>query len=307
MAGLIKDGDLNELRSLLGPDRVLENEPMAKHTSFKLGGPADAIVLPRGLEELRQVLSLASRAQIPVFVLGKGTNLIVRDKGIRGLVIKVAGGFNDLRFDGPSVWAGAGLSLAELATACAKRSWSGLEFAQGIPGTVGGAVVMNAGAYEGEMSQVVTAVQFVRYDGTVQTYGRQDMQFGYRASALQDQAVVIMRVEFRLKEGDRKAIEALMAGLAERRRQRQPLDVPSAGSVFRRPPGHFAGTLIQDAKMQGARVGGAVVSLKHAGFIVNDGGATASDVLALITLVREKVKERFGVELRAEVKVVGEE
>ncbi len=306
MAGLIKEEVLNELRSLLGPDRVLENEPMARHTSFHLGGPADAVVLPHGLDELRQVLSLASRRQVPVFVLGKGTNLIVRDKGIRGLVIKMAGGFDELRFQGPSVWAGAGLSLAELSTACAERALSGLEFAQGIPGTVGGAVVMNAGAYDGEMAKVVRTVEFVWYDGRVETYGRQAMEFGYRVSALQDRPVIVTRIEMGLRQGDRKTIIALMADLAERRRQRQPLDIPSAGSVFRRPPGHFAGTLIQDAGMQGARVGGATVSLKHAGFIVNEGGATASDVLALIELVQEKVKERSGVELQAEVKVVGE-
>lgn len=307
MAGLIGADVLGELRRLLGPDHVLDDEPLARHTSFRLGGPADAIVLPQDLDQLRRVLELARRLDIPIFVLGNGTNLIVRDKGIRGLVVKTTGGFQDLRFRGPAVWAGAGLSLAELSSACADRSLTGLEFAEGIPGTVGGAVVMNAGAYDGEMAQLVSGVQFVGYDGTVELYDGQAMRFGYRSSALQDRPVIVTGAQFTLKGGDHEDIRARMIDLSERRRQRQPLHLPSAGSVFRRPPGHFAGKLIQDAGMQGARVGGATVSLKHAGFIVNDGGATASDVLALIHLVQEKVKESFGVELQVEVKVVGEE
>jgi UDP-N-acetylmuramate dehydrogenase len=294
------------LRRILPPSQVLADEPMSRHTSFGIGGPADVLVMPANPAELRATLELVRRHGIPLLVMGRGTNLLVRDRGVRGVVIKLAAGFDDLRFAGNAVAAGAGLDLNRLCAACADQGLTGMEFAEGIPGTVGGAAVMNAGAYGGEMSRVVTSVELVRLDGTEERLEAAALDYSYRWSVLQDQSGIVTRVHLALAAGDRRAIEEQMSDLSERRRSRQPTDMPSAGSVFRRPPGQFAGPLVEGAGCKGMRVGGAMVSPKHAGFIVNTGGATAADVLTLVAGVREKVRERSGVELTMEIKVVGE-
>jgi UDP-N-acetylmuramate dehydrogenase len=291
--------------TVLGADRVRVAEPMCRHTSFRIGGPADILVLPRDTAELKQSLIIARELGLPILILGNGSNLLVRDGGIRGVVIKLAGCGAGCSNEGTHLTAGAGLLLTEVAVAAAEAGLSGLEFAAGIPGTVGGGVVMNAGAYDGEMKDIVARVVTIDADGGEHIYSQGDLGFGPRESILQHRAEYVTSVTFALRRGDRSEILAKMRELNQRRQDKQPLDLPSAGSVFRRPPGHYAGDLIQRAGLKGRRVGGAQVSEKHAGFIVNQGGATASDVLTLIAEIQHEVERQFGVWLMTEIKVVG--
>lgn len=291
----------------LGTEAVRTNEPMSRHTSFRIGGPADIFVAPRTAADLALALRLAREHGVPVFVFGNGTNLLVRDGGIRGLVIKLAGCCTEVAISGTRLRAGAGVLLAAAAAAAAEAGLSGLEFAAGIPGTVGGAVVMNAGAYDGEMKDVVVRVETVDETGEPRLYTSAELNFGYRQSALQQRNDIVTAVVFGLRFGDREEIIAKVRDFNQRRALKQPLDLPSAGSTFRRPPGHYAGDLIQRAGLRGFTIGGAQVSEKHAGFIVNRGGATARDVLALIAHVQKEVERQFGVWLEPEIKVVGED
>ena len=288
-------------------ERLLCGEPMKCHTTFQIGGPADLLVMPATPEEASFVFSEAEKSSVPITVIGNGSNLLVRDKGIRGLVVKFGPAMAEIQHAGTTVTAGGGALLSDVAQYAAAQNLTGMEFAVGIPGSIGGAVYMNAGAYDGEMSRIVTKVTAVCPEGTIGMYSRADLQFSYRHSVFQANRCVICQVELELAVGDPVAIESLMADLTCKRNDKQPLEFPSAGSTFKRPSGFFAGTLIEQAGCKGLTVGGAQVSEKHAGFLINTGGATATDVLQLIRQVQSIVKARFDVDLVPEVIVLGEE
>ena len=297
---------LEKLCGIARRDQILEHEPMARHTTFRVGGPADVLFMPEGADQLIAALEAARSAGVPAYVIGNGSNLIVRDGGVRGLVIAIGEGMSEIARRGDTVEAQAGAALARVAAFAQAEGLAGLEFASGIPGTLGGGCAMNAGAYGGQLSDVLIDAQ-VLLDGAVRTLSRDDMQMGYRASLPLRTGGIVLSARFALTPDAPEAIAARMRELNARRRDKQPLNLPSAGSTFKRPEGHFAGALIEQAGLKGFSVGGAQVSEKHAGFIVNTGGATASDVLALIAAVQEAVKARSGIWLETEVRVLGED
>ena len=286
---------------------LLAQEPMAKHTSFRIGGPADVLAQPADEAELAALLKRAAEHAVPVTLIGNGSNLLVRDKGIRGLVIKLSNLFSSITVDGNVMTFGSGISLAMASKKAASLSLSGMEFAVGIPGTIGGAVYMNAGAYDGEMAKVVTSVRVMDREGKISELKASELAFAYRHTALQNSGLIVTSVTCVLQPDEADAIAAKMADFSQRRISKQPLELPSAGSMFKRPPGYFAGTLIDQTGLKGYTVGGAQVSTKHAGFVVNVGGATAQDVLQLISDVQSKVFAAHGVRLEPEVLVLGEE
>ena len=288
------------------PGQVLVQEPMSQHTSFHIGGPADILVIPSSVQGLLQVLELARTWQVPVTVIGNGTNLLVRDKGIRGLVIKLGNAIKEWQVESSRITFSSGLSLAMAAHVALDAGLTGMEFAAGIPGSVGGAIYMNAGAYGGEMKNIVTEVTVLDRQGQTRIIPAGEMCFGYRSSAIQGTENLILAATVQLQPGDPEKITAKMADLAARRRDKQPLELPSAGSTFKRPAGNFAGTLIDKAGLKGFSVGDAQVSVKHAGFIVNTGHASCADVLQLITAVQEKVFASAGVHLEPAVLIIGE-
>jgi len=286
---------------------LLFSEPMHRHTSFGIGGPAEALYVPRDVADLRSVLRAAQQLAVPVTIMGAGSNLLVRDGGIRGLVVKIAGTLDHVTLEGTRVIAGAGVQLSILARRAAEAGLTGLEFAAGIPGTLGGALSMNAGAYCGEMKDVVCLVSVMRDDGVEATLSATQMHFGYRQSVLQHHNLVALEAVMELVAGDKAEINSKIADFNRRRREKQPLTLPSAGSVFKRPPGSFAGMLIEQAGLKGFRVGGAEVSTMHAGFIVNMGNATARDVEELIRHVQQVVQGQTGILLETEIRILGEE
>ena len=301
---------MTDLRSIFAgctAKPLLADEPMSKHTSFHIGGPADLLATPSSEGELAALLAKAAEAGVPVTVVGNGSNLLVRDKGIRGLVIKLGNPMGSIAVDGNVVTFGSGVSLAMASKKAASLGLSGMEFAVGIPGTIGGAVYMNAGAYDGEMSKVVRSVRVMDMQGRVEELPAAKLDFSYRHTALMGSGKLVTAVTVELVPADEQAITAKMADFSERRTSKQPLELPSAGSMFKRPPGYFAGTLIEQTGLKGYTVGGAQVSQKHAGFVVNIGGATAADVLQLIADVQAKVQAAHGVHLEPEVLVLGEE
>jgi UDP-N-acetylmuramate dehydrogenase len=279
---------------------------LSGHTSFKIGGPADIIVFPESIDTVVKITSFCRRNRIPCSIVGKGTNLLVRDGGIRGVVLYLAGNINQMRRERNRVTAGTGALISDVARFACKNGLSGLEFSYGIPGSVGGAVSMNAGAYGREMKDVVLRTVFLDNRGNIGVLDAASHEFGYRKSCFQSGRSIILEVEFELEEKNTDEISKLMDGYMARRRNSQPLDMPSAGSVFKRPEGGFAGTMIEQCGLKGCRVGGAQVSEKHAGFIVNTGGATAADVLALISHIRKMVKGKFSVNLETEIKLIGQ-
>ena len=288
------------------PGQVLVQEPMSQHTSFHIGGPADILVIPSSVQGLLQVLELARTWQVPVTVIGNGTNLLVRDKGIRGLIIKLGNAIKEWQVESSRITFSSGLSLAMAAHVALDAGLTGMEFAAGIPGSVGGAIYMNAGAYGGEMKNIVTEVTVLDRQGQTRIIPAGEMCFGYRSSAIQGTENLILAATVQLQPGDPEKITAKMADLAARRRDKQSLELPSAGSTFKRPAGNFAGTLIDKAGLKGFSVGDAQVSVKHAGFIVNTGHASCADVLQLITAVQEKVFASAGIHLEPEVLIIGE-
>lgn len=288
-------------------ERVLVNESMKKHTSFRIGGPADIMVLPINPQEIKYIIQLCRELSIAFYVMGNGSNLLVRDKGIRGVVIKIADNFSDIKIDGTKVTAQAGVLLSVLSKKVVRNSLKGLEFASGIPGTLGGAVAMNAGAYGGEMKDVVRLVWAIDHLGNDRYLEYDDLKFGYRTSVIQQEKLIVIEVDMQLEKGDMQESMELIAELTRRRREKQPLSYPSAGSTFKRPVGYYAGKLIQDAGLKGLRVGDAQISDLHAGFIINLGNATAKDVIELIETVKAKIKSEFNVEMQPEVKIIGEE
>lgn len=281
------------------------NEPMKRHTSFRAGGDAKWFAVPETVEELKAVLAACKKADVPWYVIGNGSNLLVSDKGFPGVIIST-GKFDKLEVSGESVTAGAGVILSKAANAAYKAGLTGLEFAAGIPGSVGGAAVMNAGAYGSEMKHVLKTVTVLTADGEVKVLPAEELELGYRTSVIPKRGVLVLEAEFALAKGDSAEIKAAMDDLAARRKDKQPLEFPSAGSTFKRPEGYFAGKLIEDAGLKGFSVGGAEVSVKHAGFVINKGGATASDIYSLCKEVERKVGETFGVSLEMEVKLLGE-
>lgn len=299
--------DLQEIFAGCTQKPLLLAEPMSRHTSFRIGGPADVMALPQNESELQALLLKARASRTPVTLIGNGSNLLVRDKGIRGLVVKLGNMLNDIEAKGSSITFGSGVSLALASKKAASLGLSGLEFAVGIPGSIGGAVYMNAGAYDGEMSKVVAAVRVMNAAGELKELNAEQLDFSYRHTALQGSGWFVTSVTVALQPGEQEAIDAKMADFSQRRISKQPLELPSAGSMFKRPPGYFAGTLIEQTGLKGYTVGGAQVSRKHAGFVVNIGGAAAADVLQLIADVQEKVYAAHGVRLEPEVLVLGEE
>ena len=293
----------NLLKNLTDEKNIFQSEPMSKHTSFKIGGNADYYITPNTSDELRDIILQLNSSSIPYIVIGNGSNLLVSDSGIEGAVISTEKLLN-LTVNENMVYADSGVKLSVLAAEATKHSLSGLEFAQGIPGSVGGAVFMNAGAYDGEMKNVIVSVTVLR-NGEIITIPAEECLFGYRTSIFQKNADIILGATFILEKGNKDDIAAKVYDFASRRKLKQPLEFPSAGSAFKRPEGYFAGKLIQDCGLRGFSVGGAQVSEKHCGFIINKGGATASDVLNLIKHIKMSVYVKFGVKLQEEIKFIG--
>lgn len=291
---------------IVGENKVLEQEPMARHTTFRIGGPADYFVELGSIEQIRAAIQVCREENLPWFVLGRGSNLLVSDKGYRGVILSIYKDFQKTEIQGETVTVQAGVLLTTLSGKVLDASLTGLEFASGIPGTIGGAVVMNAGAYGGEMKDIVRKVTVLDQDGEVRTLTCGEMQFGYRTSLAKKKGYIVLGAELTLKQGEKEKIREEMQALKAKRIEKQPLEVPSAGSTFKRPEGYFAGKLIMDAGLRGAAVGGAQVSEKHCGFVVNTGNATAADVRELMRRVQEKVEEQFGVHLEPEVRFLGE-
>ena len=285
---------------------VIRNAPMRDYTTLRLGGPADYLAFPRSGEEVAGLFREAGERGLPVTVIGHGSNLLVLDGGIRGLVIRIGRGMSALRREEKRITAQAGAMLSTVAGAAAEAGLSGLEFAAGIPGTCGGGVTMNAGAYDGEMSRVVREVSGIDREGRRIRLGREELDFGYRHSGIPARGLTVTEATFELETGNREAIRDRMAELNRRRAEKQPLDQPSAGSTFKRPEGYFAAALIDQCGLRGRAVGGAQVSEKHAGFLINRGG-TSRDFLELMNLVAGIVRERTGVTLEPEIRVMGEE
>lgn len=303
---MISDAVIKALEGFVRSDNVHIQESMAAHTTFKVGGPADCLVELENTEQLQKVQRYLKQVELPYVVLGNGSNMLVSDKGYRGVVLQIGKKMNAVKVEGNRIVAQAGALLSQVSRVALEYGLTGMEFASGIPGTVGGGVVMNAGAYGGEMSQIVSMVKVVNADGEIMELSNANMEFGYRYSTIKNQPFVVTDVSFELKQGDKEAIKATMDDLTEKRREKQPLEYPSAGSTFKRPEGHFAGALIMNAGLRGLQIGGAKVSEKHCGFVINAGGATASDVMNLIREIQAKVKDEFQVDLETEVVILGD-
>lgn len=298
---MISSTVLETLKEMLPEENIHLQESMAEHTTFKVGGNAACLLELETEEQLIKVNRYLRMIEMPFFVLGNGSNTLVKDEGYQGVVLQISDKMNKIRVEGNRIIAQAGALMSQVATVAMEHSLAGLEFASGIPGTVGGGVVMNAGAYGGELCQVVSEVTVVNKDSNVLVLDNAAMEFGYRQSAIKNQPFVVTQVVFELMPGDRDTIKETIDDLTARRREKQPLEYPSAGSTFKRPEGYFAGELIMKAGLRGFQIGGAKVSDKHCGFVINADHATAEDVLAVIKEVQRRVKEQFGVELEPEV------
>lgn len=283
------------------------DEPMSAHTSFKIGGPADVLIRITSEEEMESALRLSREWNVPVFIMGNGSNLLVRDGGLRGVVLKINDGFDQIWVEGDAIRAQAGALLTAVSKTALRESLEGLEFASGIPGTIGGAISMNAGAYGGEMKDVVDQVRAMDKDGKVILLSGEDMEFAYRDSRVKRDDLIVLDVIMKLVRGDHSKIDEKIRELTSQRTSKQPLEMPSAGSTFKRPEGYFAGKLIEDSGLRGLRHGDAQVSEKHCGFVVNRGSSTCKEVMELIEVVRKTVRDKFEVELEMEIKLAGEE
>lgn len=291
----------------IGGDYILEQCDMREFTSFRAGGRADFLIMPQSEEELRLTLQELSQEGMPHMIMGNGSNLLVRDGGYRGAIVKLGEAFADIEIAGETIIAGGGALMSSVAKAALAAELTGFEFASGIPGSLGGAVFMNAGAYGGEMADIIKEVRMLKKDGSgTYTMTCSQLQLGYRHSILHETGDIAVRAVLQLAQGNGEAISAEMKELAARRNEKQPVSLPSAGSFFKRPEGYFAGKLIQDAGLKGLSVGGAQVSELHSGFIVNTGGATATDIIQLMEVVQAAVLDKFGVELEPEVRIIGE-
>ena len=284
---------------------IQENIPLSRYSFTETGGPAQFLAFPKSLAELQDLLAAAEEEQLPITVIGNASNLIISDKGIKGLVIIVTN-MHQIKVTGDKVTAEAGARIIDTSFAAGKAGLSGLEFAAGIPGSVGGAVFMNAGAYGGETKDCLETATVLTKDGQLKTYSNAELQFSYRHSLVQETKEIVVSAVFALKKGDREAILDEMNYLNALRKYKQPLEYPSCGSVFKRPTGHFVGPMLIKAGLQGKQIGGAQVSMKHAGFIVNKGGATATDYLNLIHYIQKTIKEKYGIDLHTEVRIIGD-
>lgn len=292
---------LEFIRAHVPEEDILENEPMSRHTTFRVGGKAACFIKISNTEQLKRLIPYFKAIEIPYFILGNGSNLLVGDHGYDGVILQLKEKFNRIETEGSLLRAQAGALLSQVAQCALEHSLAGFAFASGIPGTVGGGVMMNAGAYGGEMKQVVEEVTVLDENGEVLVLDNETMEFGYRTSIIKNRHFTVLEVTFRLKEGNREEIRREMDELSAKRREKQPLNFPSAGSTFKRPEGYFAGKLIMDAGLRGYSIGGAAVSEKHCGFVINKGNATAADVSEVIAEVQERVKDKFGVTLECEV------
>lgn len=296
----------NRMKDIIEENRIYVDEPMKKHTTFRVGGAADYFVVPKTKEEVKNIVALCKEFDMPYYVLGNGSNLLVGDKGYRGVIIQIYKEMNHIQIEGEKIVVQAGALLSKIGSAALEAGLSGFEFAAGIPGTMGGAVVMNAGAYGGEMKDVLFSATVLTPEGELLVLSNNELELGYRTSVVAKKNYIVLEATIALQKGEKDAIKARMDELRIQRTTKQPLEYPSAGSTFKRPEGYFAGKLIQDAGLRGFQVGGAQVSEKHCGFVINKENATAADVLELMRQVSAIVKEKFGVELEPEVKRLGE-
>lgn len=302
----MKEDLFNQFCSVLGSDNAERNEPMSKHTTFRVGGPADYYLSPHSTEELKKICRICEENELPYFVIGNGSNLLVSDEGYRGAVIQIYRNMSEIEVeDNTKIRAKAGALLAFVAKTALNHRLTGMEFASGIPGTIGGAVVMNAGAYGGEMKDILEEVTVLTGDGEVKVLSASELELGYRTSIVKKEGYLVLEAVLCLAEGEPAQIQKRMNELKEQRVSKQPLEFPSAGSTFKRPEGYFAGKLIMDAGLAGYQIGGAQVSAKHCGFLINAGNATARDVYRLIRFVQKTVWDKFQVELETEVKMLG--
>lgn len=302
---MISEAVIQALRKFVPEENICLQESMASHTTFRIGGLADCFVQLENTEQLIKVQKYLSQVGVPFFVLGNGSNLLVSDAGFRGVILQIGPKMNRVTVEGNVIVAQAGASMAQIARTAMEHELTGMEFASGIPGTIGGGVVMNAGAYGGELSQIVTQVNVVNSEGGIMELDNETMEFGYRTSTIRNNPFTVTEVILRLEKGDRQQIRERMEELAAKRREKQPLEYPSAGSTFKRPAGHYAGQLIMEAGLRGLQCGGAKVSDKHCGFVINTGNATAEDVRKLIREVQARVKDQFNVDLETEVLFLG--
>jgi UDP-N-acetylmuramate dehydrogenase len=286
---------------------ILLNEPMKNHTTFKIGGPVDIMIIPTNEEELIKAIIFCRENNIDFLIMGNGSNLLIKDGGIRGVVIKINEGFNKITVDRTTIYCEAGALLSTVSKSALKHSLKNFEFASGIPGTIGGAITMNAGAYGGEMKDVVVKVRVLDRNNEIREYTNEEMNFRYRNSRVWDEGLIVLGVELGLEVGEYSTIEEIMKDLTYKRTSKQPLELPSGGSTFKRPEGFFAGKLIEDSGLRGLRYGGAQVSEKHCGFVVNVDNATCKDVLHLIYVVQKVVRDNYDVELETEIKLIGED
>lgn len=304
--GMISKFVVEALEQFVPAENIHLDESMALHTTFRAGGPADCFIEISQANQLQEIQNYLQKVDIPYFILGNGSNLLVSDKGYRGVVLEICNKMNEITVSGNKITAKAGAMMSKVANVAAQNGLTGMEFASGIPGTVGGGVVMNAGAYGGEMSQVVETVTVVNKEGEMLTLNNQEMDFGYRHSMIKNKPFTVVEVTYVLREGEESQIRGQMEELNKKRREKQPLEYPSAGSTFKRPEGYFAGELIMKSDLAGFSVGGAQVSEKHCGFIINKGNATAGEIMELIGIVQKKVMEKFQVSLEPEVIFLGE-
>lgn len=285
---------------------LLENELMSKHTTYKIGGPIDYLFIPKSKKEILGALELSKEIGIEPFIFGNGSNLLVRDLGIRGIGIKIYSSYSDITVDGTTMTIESGAIMGKISSVAVENNLKGFEFASGIPGTIGGAIVMNAGAYGGEIKDIVKYVECVDLEGNVRKYTNKEMNFKYRNSLVKEKNLVVLKVVLALEKGDKEEIQSILKDLTEKRTSKQPLNLPSCGSTFKRPEGYFAGKLIEDSGLKGYRYKNVQVSEKHCGFIVTLGGSKAEDVIYVIEHIQKTVREKFGVELETEVKIIGE-
>lgn len=295
-----------KLTEILDSKDIEIDEPMKNHTSFKVGGPVDILVNPENHKQVLDIINLCKKDNVPYYIIGNGTNLLVKDGGIRGVVIKLCK-LNEITLDQDKLIAKSGALLKDVSDIALKQGLAGFEFACGIPGSIGGAVAMNAGAYNGEISNVIESAKVIDNEGNIKILNKDELELGYRMSSILKHGYTVIEVTFKLHKGEQEKIKDRIEDLSKRRSDKQPLEYPSAGSTFKRPEGYFAAKLIEDSGLKGMRVGDAEVSEKHSGFIINKGNATAKDILDLIKLVQNTVKDKFNVDLFTEVRIIGEE
>ena len=295
----------NKLKHILEENQILKNEPMNKHTTFKVGGNADFLVLPTSINQIKDLINFLEKENINYYIMGNGSNLLVSDKGFKGVIIKMLKNFNNIELNGNIIKAQAGATLSAISKFALENSFKGIEFASGIPGTIGGGVCMNAGAYGGELKDVILNVTVLK-NGKLEKLENFECEFEYRNSKILRENLIVLEAELLLKKGEKNQILAKMKEINKTRNEKQPIEYPSAGSTFKRPKNNFAGKLIMEAGLKGKCVGGACISEKHCGFIINKGGATCSDILKLADIACQEVSEKFGVDLEKEIRLIGE-